>query len=228
MLLRTSRKQTFILIGGILLACFFYFLVGHLLFAGQKINAATLFYSRLLIWFQVIVLYVYAERVEKQKFLLWAEHPYKIGFYAASVAILYLLAIVVGVLSQSPKWFGWHESSRLMQMVNYVLNQNLALSIFTCLTAGFTEEFIFRGYLLPRLQLLFKNKYLPIFASAFVFGAIHYGYHSLVEVLFAFFIGLITAAYYQKYRNIKVLIITHTIIDLIAVNLSRFYHIKPH
>jgi membrane protease YdiL (CAAX protease family) len=43
-----------------------------------------------------------------------------------------------------------------MKVLVQVLKKNRLLLVFTCLTAGITEEIIFRGYLLPRLEILLK------------------------------------------------------------------------
>jgi membrane protease YdiL (CAAX protease family) len=46
-----------------------------------------------------------------------------------------------------------------MKVLVQVLKNRLLL-VFTCLTAGITEEIIFRGYLLPRLEILLKIKFI--------------------------------------------------------------------
>jgi membrane protease YdiL (CAAX protease family) len=43
-----------------------------------------------------------------------------------------------------------------MKVLVQVLKKNRLLLVFTCLTAGITEEIIFRG--LPRLEILLKIK----------------------------------------------------------------------
>jgi membrane protease YdiL (CAAX protease family) len=52
-----------------------------------------------------------------------------------------------------------------MKVLVQVLKKKLLL-VFTCLTAGITEEIIFRGYLLPRLEILLKNKNLSVIISS--------------------------------------------------------------
>ena len=44
------------------------------------------------------------------------------------------------------------------------------------LTAGFTEEFFFRGVLLTRLEFLFRSKVLAVLSSSFLFGIYHLPY----------------------------------------------------
>jgi membrane protease YdiL (CAAX protease family) len=63
---------------------------------------------------------------------------------------------------------------------------------------------------------------MPVSISALMFSALHFRYHSIQELLFAFCIGIVFAIYYQWYQNIIALIVTHTIIDFIAVLLTGF------
>ena len=88
--------------------------------------------------------------------------------------------------------------------------------VFAALTAGFTEELIFRAYLVPRLEILFKNKSAAVVVSALMFSLAHYHYFSISETIFTFCIGVVIAIYYQWYRNVKVLIFTHAAIDFIS------------
>lgn len=89
--------------------------------------------------------------------------------------------------------------------------------VFTALTAGVTEEFIFRGYLQPRLTVIFKNPYAAIILSSLLFGLLHFKYGTLANVIGPIFIGLIFSLYYWKYRNLTVLILCHFLWDLISL-----------
>jgi uncharacterized protein len=85
------------------------------------------------------------------------------------------------------------------------------------ITAAVCEELIFRGYLMPRLQLYFKSKWFPIIISALIFGAGHAAYGTIINTAVPLFIGLLFGWYYQQYRNIKVLILCHFLIDFISL-----------
>jgi hypothetical protein len=89
------------------------------------------------------------------------------------------------------------------------------LMLFTCLTAAFTEELMFRGYLLPRLQVLFGKPWIAIIVSSLLFGLAHAGYLNFNSVFLPFLLGIAFAVYYYKYRNIAVLIVAHFLIDFI-------------
>ena len=83
-------------------------------------------------------------------------------------------------------------------------------------------------YLVPRFQLLFSNKFATVTISALMFSAAHYRYHSLMQFIGAFGIGVVFAIHYQKYRNIKMLMIAHALVDLIAFLSFWLLHVKLH
>jgi membrane protease YdiL (CAAX protease family) len=102
------------------------------------------------------------------------------------------------------------------------------LILFTSITAGITEEVICRGYILPRLELLFRNKYMPVILSSLMFGLMHFRYNSIGEIILATGLGVVFAIHYQWYRNLKILIITHAAIDFISFcifKLAVHYHL---
>jgi membrane protease YdiL (CAAX protease family) len=218
------KTKPSIIIAGLLLAILLYILVSlartKLLAQSGAIgfsNSDSFFYSRLLLWFYLLLIYIYVLKVEKQKFLLWQERRSSFLFYLISIAAM-LAAIVVaaGILHKIETYYGWDNSDKLKALLQ-LLWKNKLLLLFTTLTAGIMEELLFRGYLMPRLQLLLKNNWLTIIISSLLFGLAHYSYGSLAQMINPLFIGLIFAWHYQKYRNIKVLIICHFLIDFISV-----------
>jgi membrane protease YdiL (CAAX protease family) len=104
----------------------------------------------------------------------------------------------------------------VVQEMAAIVNKSMPLLVFASLTAGFTEELIFRAYLVPRLELLFKSKPAAVIISALLFSMAHYHYFSVGEMVFTFCLGVVFAIYYKWYRNIKVLIFTHAFIDFVS------------
>lgn len=80
-------------------------------------------------------------------------------------------------------------------------------------TAGFCEELIFRGYLIPRLQLYFKDIRYAIIISALLFSFGHLGYQTMYYVFYTLAFGILAGYFYHKYHNIKILIIAHFLLD---------------
>jgi membrane protease YdiL (CAAX protease family) len=226
--LTTPKPRNILLIAGILFAVLFYPLMGKLVTAAGY-TQSYIFYTRLIIWLEVALLFFYARLVEKNQLLLWKEEGYNVKFYIKSFFALYGLAIIAGIISNIPVWLGGSNNRAIMNVMVATLNKNMILLFFSAATAGITEEFIFRAYMVPRLELVFKNKYMPVIISSALFGAIHYRYHSVTEVIFAGLFGAIFAIHYQKYRNIRILMFTHGCVDLVSfliigLHESRIHH----
>jgi membrane protease YdiL (CAAX protease family) len=217
--LKTTRKS--ILIGGIFLLLMLLFITALSLPLLKQLNLKyeTIFYiSRLAIWFCLFLIYMYSIHIEKQNFLLWKEKKYSLLFYVKSVAAtmgtLVLIMLVVSIIFRLT---GSDIESEKMDEILRFFKNNLPLILFTSITAGVTEELFFRGYLIPRLEILFKNTYLAILISSILFGLIHYSYGTLIQIIAPFFIGIILALHYQKHRNITIIIICHFLWNLLVL-----------
>ena len=178
-------------------------------------NETQFYISRFTIWFSLFLLLLYCLKVEKRPFLLWGETEYRLLVLAKAVFKTMLkLFLAVIVTSLLISLFNVNTESAVLKKALALFKNNYLLLFFTCLTAGITEELFFRGYLLPRLALLLKNQKLAIVLSSILFGLMHLGYGTLVNVVGPIVIGLIFAFQYEKYRNIKIVIICHFLWDL--------------
>jgi membrane protease YdiL (CAAX protease family) len=164
------------------------------------------------------LLWLFSNKLEKQNLLIWQEKRYKFSTYIISIILIYVV-LFIGLIFINSFLFllGSNKPSTKLLEFAAILRGNKFLLIFTALTAGVVEELIFRGYLQPRLELIFKNPYLAIIISSILFGALHYRYGTVINVIVPFFIGLVFSYYYWKYRNITVIIITHFLWDLISM-----------
>ncbi|HWK05805.1 MAG TPA: type II CAAX endopeptidase family protein [Puia sp.] len=211
-----------LILAGIIIA-FSIFLLGStiltLLLKPAHLGEETiLFVSRGFFWICLLAMVAYAIKIERLPFLLWAEKKYALGYYLVSViAILLILLAGMYILSQVELSLGLLKKSAKLNGMVLVLRRNQWLLALTCLTAGVTEELIFRGYLIPRLQLFFKSPYPALIISSVSFGLAHIGYGNVAQVIGPVFIGFIFALYYQKYRNIKILIICHFLWDYLTL-----------
>jgi membrane protease YdiL (CAAX protease family) len=178
--------------------------------------------KKFIIWIWLLLIYLYTTKIEKQKFLLWIDKKRNLLFYFISVISVLGLSFLAGSSRQLLPKFGIkvQTSQILNEMLTYMHTHPLLL-VLTCVTAGVVEELIFRGYLIPRLNILFKNSYLPVIFSALIFGVSHIGYGTLINMLVPFLLGLLFGAYYQKYRNLKVLIFCHFFIDFLSLIISK-------
>lgn len=191
-------------------------------FSKLKISRTEVFLaSRVVIWLALLLIIIFCFKIEKQKMLLWAESKFSVVEYIKSffriIGSIMLGAIIIGL---TLKAIGYKpESDKILEIIKLFKN-NYLLLIFTCLTAGITEELIFRGYLMPRLQVFFNNNYMSITLSSLLFGLMHFGYGTIVQIIGPIFIGTVFAIHYQKYRNIKILIFCHFFWDFMMFTLK--------
>lgn len=182
-------------------------------------------YVRFIYWAEVVFLWWYATQLEKQPLLIWKERQSGIKFILLWTVLLLLLMVATGLLSNITILLGYHQNKYLLHQISQFITGRYFLIGFISITAGVTEEIIFRGYILTRLSLLFDNQYIPIVFAALLFSVMHYTYHSAYEFIFTFLSGMIMGVYYKKYGNLKPLVIAHFLIDW-ASNMFLHYFIK--
>jgi membrane protease YdiL (CAAX protease family) len=225
--LKTTKKS--VLIGGII---FSLLILSATLLSIKSIapisytKEITFFISRLAIWVCLFLIYCYTFFIEKQRFLLWSEKKYPISLLIKLILKLMLtLFAVVFCVSLLLKLTGTFVESEKIKEITIIFKNNKWLLVFTCLTAGITEELIFRGFLMPRLELLLKNKSLAIALSSILFGVLHFGYGTLFQVIGPICMGLALAIHYYKYKSIIIVIICHFVWDLLVI-LSKISHLQ--
>lgn len=215
------QTKTTAVIGGFvlwagLLVCYSFGMRWYAHLTHQSIESqAMFFYSRCFFWVMVGIMYWYSVRVEWQPMLLWPDRIYKFDYGLLSVvAILAVIYVSLIAITIPLKHFGLVHQSKIISHINTF---GKPLKFLAVITAAVTEELLFRGYLMPRLQLFFKSAVWPITITTLIFGLGHASYGTLVNVVGPLVIGLVFALHYNKYRNIKLLIICHFIIDFTAL-----------
>jgi uncharacterized protein len=222
-----SFRQATIL-GGVLLTIFLLALftfqdfgIAHLL-GLQRITVSYLYITRTLFWLVPLLLWQFSARIERQSMLIWPEINYP--FWTSVLSLVVLTTAIAYSLLDAQLTIGLalhkKESSSLLKVMTGYFRTNPFLLVYTALTAGVTEELIFRGYLLPRLNLLLRSPFLAIISSSLIFGLAHFRYGTIMNVVGPFFIGLGLAFYYWKYRSIKIAVIFHVLWDLMATYLA--------
>lgn len=219
--LKREKKLKRRMIFGVLLPFFLFPFLSIMFLVGHRSLLDRVSISPFVIWTELVLTYLYARNIEKQNFLLWSEKRYKLSFYILSVIGLYGLCILASLIAEILPKLGWHDHLELLKTLKQLMRKNPLLLIFTCLTAGITEELIFRAYTISRLSAIFKSKVVPVVISAAMFCVMHLSYGSIRETVFTLLFGLIFGFYYQRYRNIKVLMIVHFVIDFLSLNYSK-------
>jgi membrane protease YdiL (CAAX protease family) len=190
-----------------------------LLFKGSVITFETRFLiSRLAQWFALFLLFLFSFKIEKQPFLLWKEQNYSfLKLIKAIISTLLWLIVAMLVTGILLKALGANSESNVLNKTLAVLENNFTLLLLTSISAGIIEELIFRGYMLPRLDILFKNKIFSIAVSSLLFGIMHFSYATLAQTIGPMVFGVVLAIQYYKYKNIKILIICHFLWDLVVL-----------
>ena len=138
-----------------------YHLLYPLLGIVSTITATTIFVSRVLFWVATAVIWFYSVKVDNQPLLIWKEKKYAWWFYPLSVIVLFLLLPAgVAFIQQLLAWAGLLKQSNVLPLMTKIFSTNMPLLLFTCLTAGVTEEIIFRVFLMPRLEIIFMQSTL--------------------------------------------------------------------
>lgn len=182
-----------------------------------------LLYSRIFFWGMAIFLFLYAHFAEKQNLLLKKPDRKGIGFYVlsfAGIAVAILVTINIAFLAIKSLGYATNQEGGPLKNMLGILKAHPLLLLFTCITAGITEEIIFRGYIQTRIELIFKSPVLAIILSAVFFSLAHSFYGTVQEIVGPFLIGLIFAIYYYKFKNIYVLIVFHFLFDYIQILIS--------
>ncbi|WP_027388409.1 CPBP family intramembrane glutamic endopeptidase [Chryseobacterium gregarium] len=184
-------------------------------------------YSRMMLWFVAILVFLYSHFIEKHRFLLWKEKPYSVLFYTGAVISLYFICLFGGVFVNVLVKISTHEktSGQLVRLA-LIFKGNYPLIILTCLTAGVVEELLMRGYMQPRMEKIYRNPYVGIIIPAVLFGILHSTYGTFGQVLVPFFIGVVFAVFYKRYSNIKILMACHFMYDFVSLVTMNFINIK--
>ena len=184
----------------------------------RQLSQSSFYITTALHWVGLILLWLYSVKIEKRPLLIWEEHRYPFSNYIKFILLLFVI-LYVGIAVIHLVLVAAHLntiSSRLTEMT-VIFKQNKLLLVFVALTAGITEELAIRGYLQPRLELVFSNSWTAILISSVLFGLLHFGYGTIMNMIGPFFIGLVFAYFYSKYRNIKVLIVAHFLWDFLVL-----------
>jgi membrane protease YdiL (CAAX protease family) len=218
---KKNRKLRGRMIFGVLLPFLLFPVLSIMFLVGHHSLQDRLSISPFVVWAELGLTYLYARNVEKQNFILWADRRYNLSFYLLSIIGLYGLCVAASLIAEILPRLGWPDHLDLIRKLRQLMQGYPVLLVFTCITAAVTEELIFRAYTISRLSIVFKSKFWPVFISAVIFCVMHLSYGSIRETVFTLLFGLIFGFHYQRYRNIKVLMFLHFVVDLLAFNYDK-------
>lgn len=136
---------------------------------------------------------------------------WRMGALAVGLGVVLSLAVPLLTLLAS-QVLPVVESGGVTDMASHYPAGVILLSI---LTAGITEEVLFRGYAIERLSQLTGNLWLSGAISLLAFVLTHLSGWNLVHILGVVFpLGVIMTGLYLWQRNLGFLIIVHVLVDL--------------
>jgi len=102
----------------------------------------------------------------------------------------------------------------------------LIFILFMWIVAGFGEEFLFRGYIVKRLAIIFgdtnKSWIISVTITAIIFGLAHI-YQGTSGVIITGIIGFIMGMIFFRHRqNLSIAMFTHGFYDMIGITLLYF------
>ncbi|MDR2839899.1 MAG: CPBP family intramembrane metalloprotease [Paludibacter sp.] len=201
--------------------CLLVVLLSFALFANYVLhlpNNTFFILSRFLLWATLAIMILYSIKIEKQDFFLYKEKKYTFWKVIGIVSLLLVFLIIgnIGIYHLSTK-IGLKTESISTSYFSTLLKNNILIYFCITITAGIVEELLLRGYLQTRLEKLLKSSLGGILCSSLIFAILHIGYGIFLQIIVPFWIGLVFAMFYYKFKNIKILIITHIVWDCFAL-----------
>jgi len=133
---------------------------------------------------------------------------YAIGFRIASAIIV---ALALGGIHFGS---GKELQERLQSVYPDGVTEQLVFQ-FLCLTAGFCEELIYRGYFQKQFSILLRSSWLAITAQAVIFGASH-AYQGLQGMIIVGVLGFLFGVLAHWRKSLRPGMIAHFSQDSIA------------
>jgi len=141
----------------------------------------------------------------------WKPLSWKSAVIAVGLGILLSLLVPVLTLLVS-KIFPPSNSGTITQVVS---NYSWWILLLSVITAGITEEVLFRGYPLERLHEITGNKWISGVISLIFFVAIHATGWNIAHIIGVVIpLGIILTGLYFWQRNLLFVMIVHVVIDL--------------
>jgi membrane protease YdiL (CAAX protease family) len=196
-------------------------------FLGQLSASAAILVNEFAIWLVVFVILgivLVGERYSLKSIGLSPPTWDAILLGVLCVAPLLLLSLITGGVLRA---FG--ASTQDSGQTVMVLTLPLWIQLFVAVTAGFTEEILFRGYAVERVTLLSGSRWFGAFVPCLLFGTMHAPFWGLAHAVIAGTTGFWLTLIYLWRRNLWMNITAHVLLDgfvFLAVDVNAVHGIS--
>jgi membrane protease YdiL (CAAX protease family) len=128
-----------------------------------------------------------------------------------AMLMMIVVAIIISFVSMK---FGIYDQDKIISKINGLPIYVLAVAV---LIAPIGEELLFRGFLLRWVSEKVDSDILGIVISSIVFGVLHMGYGSVVEVFGTMTIGLVLGYTFIRSKSITPCIVVHMVYNLLSL-----------
>lgn len=190
---------------------------GTALFSFLQLEPTATIEARLLregtIWALLAIVIFYALRVEKlpAATIGLRNHGWKATVLRGFAAGLVLTLIAGATVYVAKTFFHLQTDNHLVAML---AGMPVWMIVLLSLRAGFTEEIIYRGYLLDRLGRLSGSPWVGVLGSIALFTLMHFGGWQAGQLVLVALAGTLFTALYLWKRNIMIAVIAHSMVDL--------------
>ena len=143
---------------------------------------------------------------------------------AVSVSILasgWLVVILVHIALKHTRLRITYPNNAITSLLPHT-SLEMGLWVFVAMTAGFCEEFVFRGYLQRQISEWSGSVPVGIVVPSLIFGCLHL-YQGVGSAIGITCLGLIYAVFAARLGNLRSVMIAHALQDLLA---GLIYHLR--
>ncbi len=174
-----------------------------------------------IMWVVAFAVLIFTRNVENRPLtsIGWKPLSGKSALIAVGCGVL--LSLLVPVLTLSAEAL-FHPSGS-GTIANVAATYPWWMVLFSVITAGFTEEILFRGYALERLLEVTGNKLISGIISLLCFVAIHLAGWNIAHIVGVVIpLGAALTGLYFWQRNVLFVMLVHLVIDLPLVMMTLF------
>ena len=142
------------------------------------------------------------------------------AFSALGSIYIVQLFIVMVLNLLWPQWLRQIQKEQINTIKMFPDISIYYMILFT-LFIGFYEEFIFRGFLITRLKVIFKNIWFALFISSVIFGLIHF-YEGAFAMFQIFTVAIVLGTVFILRKSLIAPILIHWSFNLITFLLRYF------